>query len=807
MSLSLTDARARAAVLRPRSCHVDLDLSRDDAFTARTTLLLESQPGSSSFLDLQGARSVQVVLNGTELTDAYRDDRVLLPSLRGRDEVVVTAEMPYVTDGDGMHRFVDPVDGAVYVGCYGGMDVNRRVFACVDQPDLKVPFSVTVTGRPGWTVISNGRPSRDGERWTFAPTPPVASYLVSVCAGPFASRTWEHQGLPFGWHARASLESALDRDLPDLRQMTEGAFAWYAARFTEPYPFDSYDQVFVPGHNWGAMECPGVVSFRDELLPEGPPTEAERRRRAMTIAHEMAHMWFGDLVTFRWWEDTWLNESFADLMGFRVSGDVLDGVNAFAEFEVGRKAGGYAADARPSTHPVAPRAEDVPDVDAAFSNFDAISYAKGNACLRQLSFWLGEEVFLAGVNAHLTSARFGTATLDDFVSSLSSVTDRDVAGWVRAWLRTSGHDTLVLERTGEGVVLRREGSRPHRLRVTGYAVPAGDAALPTVWEQVVDLGEEPVTLPGADLVVANSTGDTFARVLPDAPSAGAVRAHLSRVPDTHHRAVLWAQLLDAAWRGEVAPTELLEMVEQHLPPEQDAAVVEHVLARLVPLIVRAEDPAALTGATERVSIVALRLLDLGATGAVAQSAAAAVLATTHDSVLLRSWLADEAPAGRLTPAQRWDVLVRLTQLGEDTDALVRAERAQDPSETGRLGELTARAARPQADAKEEALRLLLGEHTTNREIVALARGLFDAERRDLVDPLLERFLDGAVAVARRGQALAQVVGRATPVAQWSDDQLALLERAAVGEGLPPALARAWGDLAFDQRRLQGSGSR
>ncbi|MFC6421403.1 aminopeptidase N [Ornithinimicrobium tianjinense] len=803
MSLTLIDARARAEVLRQPVYEVDLDLSGDESFTATTRLRFAAEAGSTSFLDLQHARRVRVVLNGAELSDVYRDDQIHLTDLQADNEVVVEAEMPYVTDGDGMHRFVDPADGGVYIGCYGGMDVNRRVFACADQPDLKAPFTVTVTARPGWTVVSNGRAARDGDRWTFATTPPVATYLVSVCAGPFATRAWEHAGLPFAWHARASLAAALDRDLGGLQAVTEGAFDWYARTFDEPYPFDSYDQLFVPGHNWGAMECPGVVSFRDEMLPQGATPEALARGRAMVIAHEMAHMWFGDLVTFRWWEDTWLNESFADLMGFWVAGAVLEGANAFAEFEIGRKAGGYAADARPSTHPVAPRPEHVPDVDSAFNNFDPISYAKGNACLRQLSFWLGEDTFFAGVNAHLSGSRFGTATLDDFVTALASVTDRDVTGWVDAWLRTSGHDTLLAQREGDAVVLRREGSCPHRLRVSGYAVPAtGAGPLLPAWEEVVDLGAEPVRLPAADLVLPNSTGDTFATVVLDGPSAETLRERLSDLPDAHHRAVAWAMLLDAARRGEVRSGEMLGLAERHLAGESDPVLLEHALRRLVVLLRAAESPDGLRDATERLARVALSVLSrVGLDGAAGESATDTVILTTHDGPLLRAWLEAGGPTGPLTPTQRWDALLRLAQLHELPEALLQRDVAADRSETGRLGALTVAAAHPTGSAKEEGLRRLLDAGASNREIAALARGVFDPERRDLVDPLLAEFLDGAVAVAARGQALGLVVGRATPAFRWRADQLALLDAALARPDLAPVLARTWADLAHDQRLL------
>lgn len=837
MSLTLVDARARSQVVSDATYQVHLDLTGDEHFLATTTVTFTAPPGSSTFLDLQRALDVEVQLNGRPLgPGCYRDDQVHLPDLAVHNTAVVTARMAYVFDGDGMHRFVDPTDGAVYLGCYGGMDVNRRVFACFDQPDLKAPFTVSVEARPGATVLSNGLPEEgpaatDGgapTRWVFATTPPLSTYLVTVCAGPWASRAWEHDGRPFGWHARASLAADLDRDLAMLREQTVSAYDWYAQRFDEPYPFDSYDQIFVPGHNWGAVENPGCVSYRDELLPQGTTPAVLARQRAMTIAHEMAHMWFGDLVTFRWWEDTWLNESFADYLGFVVADATGAAPGALAEFDLGRKAGGYAADARPSTHPVAPRPEDVPDVDSAFNNFDPISYAKGNSTLRQLAFWLGEETFFAGVNRHLTGARFGTAALEDFVSSLRSVTDRDLTAWVEAWLREPGTDVLELRRPGggpdpadgagevrQGRTLRlvpgvdeRSGSaagrRPHRVRVSGYAV-SGDR-VERAWEQVVDLSpEQPwVQLAPADVVVPNSTGDTFARVVLDEDTLGRVLQVLGRVPDEHPRVILWATLLELATRGEIGPSVLVETVVQHLPAEGTDFVVAHVLSRSA-AVVRQVTPAGQVGELlERLGQVSLALLGGARVAtAVAQTAVTVGAGALHDVDLLLDWLQEGAGHGPLSQEQRWEVLRRLAELGADTQELLAAEQERDPTAAGWLAALAAGAARPEPALKAEALVRMADVGTSNREIGALARGVWSAEQRDLVDPLVADYLRTMAPVARRGQALGLVVGRAAPGFRWTPAQLADLERVLGEDTLPPVLARTWADVLHDQRRLGG----
>ena len=422
-------------------------------------------------------------------------------------------------------------------------------------------------------MLANGRTvEADDGLWRFTTTPPIPPALFVVCAGPWHSMTWEHAGLPFGWHARRSLAAELERDAAELRRVTEACFDHYAAIFEEPYPFDSFDQAFVPGQNWGAQEMPGCVTYRDELLPVGRISEGESRGRTTVIAHEMAHMWFGDLVTMTWWEDTWLQESFADYLGYRVGEDAAGLAGNFVDFTVKRKTVAYAADERRSTHPVAPLAEEVPDVDAAANNFDQISYAKGNSVLRQLVTWLGDDDFLAGVNAYLTRHRFGNATLADFVEALSGATDRDVRAWVESWLRTTGFDTLRVVRDDDGPFLVREGSRPHRVRVTTY-----DESLAELDSVLVDVADEPVRLPDGAVVVPNSGGETFARIRLDAASWEAVTQDLVSIADDGARAVLWATAFDLVRCGELPADEFLGLVTRHLPREPRVGIVEGVL--------------------------------------------------------------------------------------------------------------------------------------------------------------------------------------------------------------------------------------
>ncbi|GAB3673112.1 aminopeptidase N [Angustibacter aerolatus] len=807
MSLTLLEARARAAALSDVAYDLELDL-RDPAsgrFGCRATIRFASTT-AETFLELADAVDVTVELDGEPVDPAYDGARIPLTGLRDRHTVVVEARVPYVTDGDGMHLFTDPVDGETYASAYLGMDVSQRVFPCFDQVDLKAPFTVQVTADPAWTVLANGREvsSSDGVR-RFATTPPIPPDQVVVCAGPWHSVRWEHAGLPFGWHARRSLAADLDRDADELRRTTEACFDHYATLFDEPYAFDSYDQVLAPGQNWGALETPGCVTYRDEMLPPGRITDQQTLQRAVVIAHEMAHMWFGNLVTMRWWEDTWLNESFADYMGYRVADAAAGYAGTLVTHESQRKPNAYDADLRRSTHPVAPLAEDVPDVARAFANFDAISYAKGNSALRQLVTWLGDETFLAGVNAHLTRHRLGNATLADFVTSLDEVSDRDVRGWVGVWLRRSGFDTLRVTDTDGVPTLVRDGERPHRLRLTGFRV-GDDGRLTEAVSRTVDVEPDgaPVPLPelAGLVVVPNSHGETFARTVTDDASWAAVEAGLSSVDDDLVRAVLWATAFDRVRTGATSAEGYLDLVGRHLPAEPHVALVRAVLTRTLGVVVPQRVPADRAAAAAVLVAGACRAaLDDGSRGELAIVLAEGLARTARDEVLLRGWLAaDSTHTGvALDPRLRWQLLHRLAETGCDVDELVDEERRRDPSFAGTLGAATASAARPTSEAKERAWAAMSEPTVSNRVFEALAHGLWSAEQSQLLRPWVQRYVEDAPALAaRRSASFARVVGHAVPALRLDDEQLALLTSALDGD-LPTGLRRAWSDRLDDLR--------
>ena len=755
MSLTLHEARTRGACLSDVSYAVTLDLAAPGTgwFDSRTSVRFRSA-AERTFLELTDAADLRVIVNGTPVDPAYQGTRIPLAGLMtdAPNEVVVEARLPYVTDGAGMHTMTDPADGQTYVSAYVGMDLAQKVFACFDQNDLKSPIALTVRADPAWSVLANGRTlASDGGQWRFATTPPIPPALFVVAAGPWASQRWEHAGLAFGWHARASLADELARDVGELRAITEGCFDHFAGLFEEPYPFDSFDQVFVPGLNWGAQEMPGCVTYRDELLPRGHVPEHLRLFRASVIAHEMSHMWFGDLVTMTWWEDTWLQESFADYMGYRVAADGAGFAGALLGHEAGQKAGAYDADERRSTHPVAPDPEDVPDVDSAAGVFDSISYAKGNSVLRQLVTWIGDETFLRGVNTYLTRHRFANATLADFVSALDEASDRDVRGWVEVWLRSTGFDTLRVEREGEVPVLRREGVRPHRVRVTAY-----DEDWREVGSVLVDVADEPVPLPGfaGRVVVHNARGETFARIVLDPRSWAAVSAGMSRIADDVTRAVLWTMLFDRVQTRDLDPTDFVDLVERHLPAERSATVVTAVVNRTLGWVVPLRVPPEAAATTlEQLAGAAGTGLAGATTPELTLAFAAALAPTSTDVTALRGWLGsgavDDLP---LPPTLRWRVVRRLAELGAVDATFVEDERRRTPGVEAELGAAAALAARPSAEAKDGAWAVVSGRGRRQPPV-----------HGDPAGPVVTRAGDPAGAVRRAVPAAGTPVGRARGV--------------------------------------------
>ncbi|MEV0227544.1 aminopeptidase N [Streptomyces sp. NPDC050704] len=822
--LTRDEAQTRAKLLDVHRYRIELDLTRgDEIFDSRTVIHFTTRADGDTFVELKPAELRSVALDG-QLLDldsiSLDENRLPLKNLTaGEHELRIDTTMRYSRTGEGMHRFTDPTDGETYVYTQLFMDDVQRVFAAFDQPDLKAVFELTVTAPKGWTVLANGitEQQEDGS-WRAATTPLISTYLVAVAAGPWHSVRTEHRGLPFGIHCRRSLAPYLDTDADEILDITRACFDRYHEKFEEPYPFDSYDQAFVPEFNAGAMENPGLVTFRDEFVYRSAVTDTERQTRAMVIAHEMAHMWFGDLVTLRWWDDIWLNESFAEYMGYQTLTEATRFTDTWVDFGTVRKGWGYDADQRPSTHPVAPDPEAVPDTASAMLNFDGISYAKGASALRQLVAWLGEKDFLAGINTHFARHKFGNATLADFIESLAGATERDVHAWADAWLRTTGVDTLTASVTAEPgewtLTVDRAGSRPHRVTVGVYDRDLNDGqalVLRERYETDIPQSPSPDPRPGTRpaLVVPNDLDLTYAKIRLDNVSEETAVRGISAVPDALTRAVLWNTLRDMVRDGDLDPAAYLEAARTHLPEETDLAIVQGVLTfaatQVADRYLPAHDrPTALATLTSLCRDLIRRTEDGSNTGlrliAVRHHIAVAAQPDT-----ISAWFSEgTVPGGpELDPELRWRILGRLAVLGAIDDAVIDAELVQDPSATGQEGAARCRAALPDPVAKRVAWDAMFAtDDLSNYLFTATAQGFWQPEQTDLVRDYVTRYWTDAVAVAaRRGPAIADAAGRwAFPVHAVSPATLRQGEQCLTEADPIPALRRKLADQLDDLAR-------
>ncbi|MEE1942204.1 aminopeptidase N [Streptomyces sp. TRM 70361] len=825
-ALTRDEARSRARLLDVRQYAIDLDLTRgEEVFGSTTTVRFTTREAGDTFVELRPRTLHRAALDGHDLdTAALADGRLPLTGLAaGEHELRVEADMPYSRTGEGMHRFTDPADGRTYLYTMCCQTEAPLVFAAFDQPDLKAVLAVTVTAPEEWTVLGNGiarRAEDEPGRWECAPTPPLSTYLMALAAGPWHSVRTRHAGLPFGLHVRQSLASHLDADAAELLDITRRCFDRYHEIFDEPYPFDSYDQVFAPEFNSGAMENPGLVVLRDEFVYRSAVTDTERQTRGMVIAHEMAHMWFGDLVTLRWWDDIWLNESFAEYMGYQVLAEATRFTDTWTDFAANRKSWGYDADQRPSTHPVAPAAESVPDTAAARLNFDGISYAKGASALRQLVAWLGERAFLAGINDHFARHRFGNATLEDFLDSLARASGRAVHTWAGHWLRTTGVDTLTPRVTeaadGPRLEITHSGGRPHHIAVGLYdrAGTAGAGEELVLRERLetelaADGEHHVLPLPGPrpDLLLVNDRDLTYAKIRLDDGSRETVRSALSGLPDPLARATVWNAVRDMVRDGELPPAEYLDTARTQLPRETDTAVVGGVLRfarqtvadRLLP-------PDERTAALRTLTGIARTLLENTPDDGLRLTAVRALVDSATDPGEARRWWTDGTLPGGipLDPELRWRLLHRLAVLdaagpGDIDDAL-----AADPGATGTESAARCRAALPDPEAKAAAWQALLDPADTlsNYLFAATLQGFWHPEQREILSDYVPRYFEQAPTLtARRGPAIADSLVRYGFPRPFTDpDTLAAGKRCLDHPDLLPALRRPLADELDDLAR-------
>jgi aminopeptidase N len=662
-------------------------------------------------------------------------------------------------DGTGMHRFQDPVDERVYLHSQFAEYAAHRVFACFDQPDLKATFAFRVKSPADWVVVANTPGTRDDRgNWTFPTTRVMSTYLGAIVAGHYHSVHQDHRGIPLGLYCRQSLAQYLDPD--EIFEITRQGLDFFEKRFGYPYVFGKYDQLFVPEFSAGAMENVGCVTHNEYMVFRSKVTDAEHLLRAEIILHEMAHMWFGDLVTMRWWDDIWLNESFATYMSYLAMAEATRFKNAWTEFATGMKAAAKAADQLPTTHPIA---ADIPDVEALYLNFDRITYEKGASVLKQLVAWVGEDAFFSGVTAYFKRHEYGNTELADFLGALEAVSGRDLKAWSHLWLEQAGLNTLSAaidigdDRIQKATLIQEAPVlhptlRPHRLRVGLFDVKmsqlerrrAVEADVEGARTEVPELANERV----ADLILVNDFDLTYTKVKLDQRSLETLKHHLIGLDDPLARALLWSALWDMVRDAELSVRDYVDISIGNIDVETDAAMVESLLGRMLSAIAAYSAPssrASLRSSLVHASRERLARIAPGSDLQLQWSNTLIRAARRPDEIAWVRGLLDgkTQPEGlEVDFAVRWRAVKALATVGAAGGDVIAAELERDPTDEGQRNAATARAARPDPAAKAEAWSAVTGDGTISHSMKrAFASGFHRADQEALLGAYVQPYFD------------------------------------------------------------------
>ena len=794
-NLTRIEAEERKAVIEaPIHYHVDLDLTVGAKnFGSKSLICFNAKPGSSTFLDLIADEVTSIDLNGKSLDPAvaFQDNRIELTDLKEKNEVTVEAKCRYSNTGEGLHRSVDPSDGNIYLYSQFEVPDARRVYAVFDQPDLKATFDFKVLAPASWIVTSNmpvatieddpretldgtlgDKPNESTRLWDFEPTPVMSSYLTAICAGPYAEWHTEYlnedgRTVPMAQYCRQSLAKAFAKDVDYLFDITKKGFAFYAKTWGVPYPYAKFDQIYVPEYNAGAMENIGMVTIRDSYVFESKVTDALAERRVVTVLHELAHMWFGDYVTMKWWNDLWLNESFAEFTSTLATAEATEWKDAWATFSSGEKSWALRQDQLSTTHPiVAP----INDLNDTYVNFDGITYAKGASVLKQLVFYVGREKFFKGINNYLNKHAYSNATLADLLAELELTSGRDLKAWSAQWLEQSGINTIAteVEENEDGTIrqlaLRQSASaehpvlRAHRLAVGFYNEDPETGKIVRTDQFELDVDGELTIVEAAAgkarpaLILVNDDDLTYTKLRFDEKSLKFAAENLYRFDDALARSVIWLAFWDMTRDGELPAKQFIEtslaaLATEHesttfryalaqvsttawhyTAPADRAEVVEHVAAELFKLAQSAE-----AGSDEQFQLITA-YLGYGEPGDAAFEANAKGL--LDGSVKLDGLEIDNN--------FRWTIINALSTINAIGQSDIDAELAKRETTENREFALGARAVAGIAEAKEWAWNEALhNDELTNMQLESVARGFASTPRADLAEPYAAKYFEVA----------------------------------------------------------------
>ncbi|MGW2408220.1 aminopeptidase N [Streptomyces sp. NPDC001739] len=811
-NLTRDEAQQRAQLLSVDGYEIDLDLSgaqEGGTYRSTTTVRFDvARAGADSFIDLVAPAVHKVALNGELLDPAsvFEDSRIVLPGLRaGRNELVVVADCAYTNTGEGLHRFVDPVDQQAYLYTQFEVPDARRVFASFEQPDLKATFQFTVRAPEGWTVISNSpTPEPADNIWRFEPTPRISTYVTALIVGPYHSvhSTYEKDGrtVPLGIYCRPSLAEHLDADA--IFEVTRQGFDWFQEKFDYAYPFAKYDQLFVPEFNAGAMENAGAVTIRDQYVFRSKVTDAAYEVRAETILHELAHMWFGDLVTMEWWNDLWLNESFATYTSIACQAYAPGSKwpHSWTTFANSMKTWAYRQDQLPSTHPIM---AEIRDLDDVLVNFDGITYAKGASVLKQLVAYVGMEEFFKGVQAYFKRHAYGNTRLSDLLGALEETSGRDLATWSKKWLETAGINILrpEIEVGADGVItsfaVRQEAPalpagakgepvlRPHRIAIGAYELDGAGKLVRT--ERIeLDVDGELTAVPQLvgkrrpAVVLLNDDDLSYAKVRLDEESLKVVTEHLGDFTESLPRALSWASAWDMTRDGELATRDYLSLVLSGVGKESDIGVVQslHRQVKLALDLYAAPEwrETGLATWTEA-ALAHLRAAEPGSDHQLAWARAFAAAARTDEQLALLQGLLDgteEIPGLAVDTELRWSLLHRLAATGRADEQAIAAELERDRTSAGERYAAAARAARPTAEAKAEAWASVVeSDKLPNAVQESVIGGFVQTDQRELLAPYTMKYFAAVKEIweARSHEMAQQIAVGLYPSLQVSQETL------------------------------------
>ena len=772
-NITRAETQERAAAVAVQGYEVDLDLTGTDSTYTSTTTVRFAATTPRTWIDLIADSVTSLELNGEALdpSAAFDGARITLDGLAAENVLTVRAQCVYMNTGEGLHRFIDPVDNETYLYTQFESADARRMYACFEQPDLKGTFTLTVTAPAHWKVVSNAPspvpiPGESGfATWSFAASDRMSTYITALVAGPYFEVRDEYAGTygtyPLGVYCRASLSQYLDAD--DILLITKQGFAFFEEKFGVGYPFGKYDQLFVPEFNAGAMENAGCVTFLEDLIFRSRVTESAYEQRANTILHEMAHMWFGDLVTMRWWDDLWLNESFAEWAAFWAASNCTRFTDTWTNFSNQRKTWAYRPDQLPSTHPIA---ADMVDLDSVRVNFDGITYAKGASALKQLVTWVGEEKFLEGVRAYFGKHAWKNTELTDLLSELEKTSGRDLTEWTREWLQTPGVNLmrsqadLAADGTFESFAILQEPPsapegiaptlRSHRMRIGLYDLVNGQLnRRDSIELDVVGARTEVPELIGVkqpDLLLLNDEDLTFTKIRLDERSWKTATAHLGTLQSSLARALIWGAAWDMTRDAEVATGEYLALVIAGCEVETDIGAVQMALRQLRAALDQYATPEHRSGYAQTLASAMLRLARQAQAGSDHQLAFTRTftgVASTAEHLSVVAALLDGTdvwPGLVIDTDLRWSLLQRLVSSGVRAEDAIEAELASDDTATGRRQAAVAMASRPSSAAKELAWADMLDRtDLPNAILESTIGGFVQSDQANLLTPYRERY--------------------------------------------------------------------